>query len=79
MASTLMEIKSRELLPREEVSMDDDLDPRDDLIQRLLEYKRYRDISRRLARLAARRARMGSVSLPMPPRLALERSCSMEA
>ena len=72
MASTLMEIKSRELLPREEVSMEDDLDPRDDLIQRLLEYKRYRDISRRLARLAARRARMGSVSLPMPPRLALE-------
>ncbi len=72
MASTLMEIKSRELLPRDEVSLEDDLDPRDDLIQRLLEYKRYRDISRRLARLAARRARMGTVSLPMPPRLAME-------
>ena len=56
MASTLMEIKSRELLPREEVSVEEDLDPRDDLIRRLLEYKRFRDISRRLDRLAARRA-----------------------
>ncbi len=72
MASSLMEIKSRELLPREEVSVEEDLDPRDDLIRRLLEYKRYRDISRRLARLAARRARMGSVSLPVPARLADE-------
>lgn len=69
MASTLMEIKSRELLPREEVSVDDDLDPRDDLIRRLLEYKRYRDISRKLARLAARRARMAGASVAMPARL----------
>ena len=69
MASTLMEIKSRELLPREEVSIDEDLDPRDDLIRRLLEYKRYRDISRKLSRLAARRARMESASVAMPSRL----------
>lgn len=69
MASTLMEIKSRELLPREEMSIDEDVDPRDDLIRRLLEYKRYRDISRKLARLAARRARMASASVAMPSRL----------
>ena len=58
MASTLMEIKSREMLPGEEIEIDRELDPRDDLIRRLLEYKRYRDISRRLSRYAKLRSRM---------------------
>jgi len=43
MASTLIEIKSRMVLPRggeEEEPLDD---PRQDLVQRLLEYKRFRD------------------------------------
>lgn len=66
MASTLMEIKSRELLPREEVSVEEELDPRDELIQRLLEYKRYRDLSRRFERLSQRRERMLSVQVPVP-------------
>ena len=66
LASTLMEIKSREMLPREEVDVEDELDPRDDLIRRLLEYKRYRDVSRRLDRFAARRARMLDVHVPLP-------------
>jgi len=50
MASTLMEIKSRELLPRERVDLREELDPRDQLIQQLLEYRRYRDLTRRLER-----------------------------
>ncbi|MGE0142557.1 MAG: ScpA family protein [Planctomycetota bacterium] len=66
MASTLMEIKSREMLPNETVEVEAELDPRDDLIRRLLEYKRYRDLSRRLDRLAQRRARMVDVALPLP-------------
>lgn len=66
MASTLMEIKSREMLPREEVDLDEDFDVKDDLIRRLLEYKRFRDVSRRLERFAARRARMLDVVLPLP-------------
>ncbi len=66
MASTLMEIKSREMLPNEAVEVEQELDPRDDLIRRLLEYKRYRDISRRLERLATRRSRMIDVVLPLP-------------
>lgn len=41
-AATLMAIKSRSLLPREEVELDDDLDPEDELIQRLLEYRRFK-------------------------------------
>lgn len=66
MASTLMEIKSREMLPNESVDLDDEFDPRDDLIRRLLEYKRYRDLSRRLDRFARRRGRMVDVRLPLP-------------
>jgi segregation and condensation protein A len=42
MAAELMAIKSRMLLPREK----DDEDPRDDLVQRLLEYKQVRNATR---------------------------------
>ncbi len=42
MAATLMSIKSRSLLPREEVELEDELDPQDELIQRLIEYRRFR-------------------------------------
>lgn len=66
MASALMEIKSRELLPREEVCVEDELDPRDDLIRRLLEYKRYRDISRRLERMMHQRSRMLEPLVALP-------------
>lgn len=69
MASTLMEIKSRELLPKEEVDIEEDLNPRDDLIRRLLEYKRYRDLSRRLERFSARRALMENAGLALPREL----------
>ena len=43
MASMLVEIKSREVLPRSD-EVDDDLeDPREELVRRLLEYKKFRD------------------------------------
>ena len=45
-----MEIKSRELLPGEAISLEEEFDPKDDLIRRLLEYKRFRDASRRFER-----------------------------
>lgn len=44
-AATLMSIKSRSLLPREEVDLEEELDPKDELIQRLLEYRRFREVS----------------------------------
>ena len=69
LASTLMEIKSRELLPREDVDIAAELDPRDDLIRRLIEYKRFRDISRRLDRLSRRRGRQLDANLPLPAEL----------
>ena len=48
MAATLMAIKSRSLLPREVVDLEEELDPRDELIQRLLEYRRFKEASDQL-------------------------------
>ena len=45
MAATLMSIKSRSLLPRESVDLEQELDPRDELIQRLIEYRRFKEAS----------------------------------
>jgi segregation and condensation protein A len=50
MAATLMEIKSRMLLPRPEQDEEAPEDPRADLIRQLLEYKRFKDAARQLAR-----------------------------
>ncbi len=58
MASTLMEIKSRELLPKETVRLDEELDPRDELIKHLLEYRRYRELMRRLEEKGRERERL---------------------
>ena len=43
MASTLIEIKSRLVLPRGGEETEELEDPREDLVQRLLEYKKFRD------------------------------------
>ena len=48
MAATLLDIKSRMLLPAEEEEEEEEGDPRADLVQRLLEYKMYKYISREL-------------------------------
>jgi segregation and condensation protein A len=69
MSSTLMEIKSRELLPNEAIEIEDDFDPRDDLIRRLLEYKRYRDLARELDTRSGRRQRQSNLLMPQPPEL----------
>jgi segregation and condensation protein A len=66
MASTLMEIKSRELLPSESVELEEELDPKDDLIRRLLEYKRYRDLARELDSRADRRSRQSPLVMSLP-------------
>jgi len=42
-ASTLVEMKSRQVLPRVEEEVEAIDDPREGLVQRLLEYKRYKD------------------------------------
>jgi segregation and condensation protein A len=60
MAATLMAIKSRSLLPRDEVSLEDDLDPRDELIQRLIEYRKFKSASQDLEDRAAERSQLQS-------------------
>jgi segregation and condensation protein A len=45
LAATLMSIKARSLLPREEVELGGELDPEDELIQRLIEYRRFKEAS----------------------------------
>ncbi|HJO26412.1 MAG: hypothetical protein CMK00_07625 [Planctomycetes bacterium] len=56
LAATLMSIKSRSLLPSDEVSLEDDLDPQDELIQRLIEYRRFRGAADDLGERYRRRA-----------------------
>lgn len=57
MASTLVEIKSRMVLPRPEeeepVAPDEVEDPRSDLVRQLIEYKKYKDASKLLENHAA--------------------------
>ena len=43
MASTLIEIKSQQVLPRSDEIEEEIDDPRQELVRRLLEYKKYRD------------------------------------
>ena len=49
MASTLMHIKVRMLLPREIDEKGKEIDPRADLVKALLEYKRYKEMSEELS------------------------------
>jgi segregation and condensation protein A len=56
MAATLMEIKSRMLLPRPEPLRDEEdegRDPRAELVARLLEYERFQQVADQLRELAA--------------------------
>ena len=50
MAATLLQIKSKMLLPADEAAEDDEdgPDPREELVRRLLEYKSYKEAARQL-------------------------------
>jgi segregation and condensation protein A len=57
MAATLIEIKSRSLLPTPPLAgLDESDDPRAPLVQQLLEYKRFKDAARTLGSAADERA-----------------------
>jgi segregation and condensation protein A len=57
MATTLMEIKSRMLLPHDPEENGGDTDPRTQLVRQLLEYKKFRDAAERLQELAEEQRR----------------------
>ena len=70
MAATLMAIKSRSLLPGEVVDLEEELDPRDELIQRLIEYRRFRGAADTLHEGYQERGRQserGYTERPQPP------------
>lgn len=57
MAATLLEIKSKLLLPRPEESNEEFVDPRQELVRQLLEYKRFKDATSQLEAQAEEIAR----------------------
>ncbi|MBU6399900.1 MAG: segregation/condensation protein A [Verrucomicrobia bacterium] len=75
MAATLLYIKSRELLPvDQQVALeteDDGLDPKWELIRRLVEYKKFKDASGQLQTLEAEQANRFA-RVPGKPDLAME-------
>jgi segregation and condensation protein A len=69
LAATLMEIKSRTLLPRPpmEEAGEEMVDPRLELVRQLLEYKKFKDAARYLDDAAAERAKRHGRSLVLVP------------
>ena len=57
--STLMRIKARMLLPRKEIdAQGNEIDPRQELINKILEYKRFKEASAQMAEMEALRMLM---------------------
>lgn len=58
-AATLMRIKTKMLLPRKEKDEDgNEIDPREELVQRLMEYKRFKSVLEELQDLEQKRSRI---------------------
>ncbi len=62
MAATLMQIKVRMLLPKEVNNKGEGIDPRTDLVNALLEYKRYKEMSEEFAYMEANQRKIYSRS-----------------
>jgi len=66
-AATLMRIKAKLLLPRKEINPEtgEEIDPRDELVSRLIEYKKYKEATEMLRRMEDDRqsiARRGNIT-----------------
>jgi segregation and condensation protein A len=57
-AATLMQIKVQMLLPKPEGAEEEELDPRAELVRRLLEYKRYKEMAIKMDTLQRAQARI---------------------
>ncbi len=64
MAATLMQIKSRMLLPVEPSKEQEEEDPRAELVRRLLEYKMFKEAAERLSGLEKEHGRLLTRSVP---------------
>ena len=57
--STLMRIKAKMLLPRKELDQQgNEIDPRQELVDKILEYKRFKEVSLQMAEMEAQRLLM---------------------
>src|SRR3954466_8381730 len=57
--STLMRIKAKMLLPRKELdSQGNEIDPRQELVDKILEYKRFKEAATKMAEMEALRMQM---------------------
>lgn len=57
--STLMRIKARLLLPRKEIDAEgNEIDPRQELVDKILEYKRFKEVAAEMAEMEAMRMLM---------------------
>lgn len=73
MAATLLLIKSRMLLPKtpKETEEDEEIDPREELVRRIVEYQRYKKVSLEMAERAEEESRfVGRAPAELPVRLA---------
>jgi segregation and condensation protein A len=67
-AATLVEIKSKMLLPRSEETVEDEDDPRQELVRQLLEYKKFKEAATLLEAQAEQHAyRLARAALETPP------------
>ena len=51
MAATLLQIKSKMLLPRQNLEEDEEEDPRSELVNRIIEYRRFKEVSEVLSNM----------------------------
>ncbi len=56
MAADLIEMKSKELLPQTEEETEEEEDPRNELINRLIEYQKYKEVTGKLKELEEERS-----------------------
>ena len=62
MAATLLQIKSKMLLPKQDIEMDEESeiemgeDPREELVRRLIEYRRYKEAASELKQMEQERS-----------------------
>jgi len=70
MAATLMRIKARMLLPHQRPGEEKEEDPRQELVQRLLEYKKFKEAARKLE--AAEHERLRRFTRPLDQTLLSE-------
>ncbi len=69
MASTLLDIKSRMLLPKEKTPEGEEIDPRDELVAQLLEYKIYKYMSYELKDMQSVASKAVFRNVPLPEEL----------